>query len=240
MANEKGKPSESSKLRNTARLLGKVVAAPLTMRERLNKGLLPIAYVLGILGMLALVGCGVFWALPDDKLPDALNEAGLPYLTMVSLLFASLLGWGCMQKGLGRMRRGIGFGLGGALFVGLPMACAAVLLVHAHTDVDVTDWGGGTMLLGMARWFPPCLIMLALAAYVTGKSRIKDEGRFERGFWFTLLVAPYALLMAYLVFGLDAPYLNDHLQDAIHDLGSGAIVAQIALAYFASSGGGSS
>jgi hypothetical protein len=233
---DKGK---SSRIRKTTKALGVAIQAPLTVRERLNKGLLPVAFVAGCLGMLALALCGILWCLPEERWPAALDPDRLPFYLMLSLLFASLLGWGCMQKGLSKLRKSVGWTVGGWLFVGAPLVCAAFLLTlkqGALGDPDDSTWLG---LFGtVAYWYPPCLVASALFAYVTNRSRLGEQGRFERGFWFTLLVAPYALLMAYLIIGFHNPWIDERLQSTIHELGSGAIVAQVALAYFC--GGGSS
>jgi hypothetical protein len=210
----------------------------MTARERLNKGLLPVAYVLGALGMTALLFCSVLWLMPEGTRPDQVDPDELLAATVVSLLFASLLGWGCMQKGLGRMRRKLGWTLGGWLFVGLPMCCALLGLAAAKEWAPVNEWTAGPALLAAARWYPPFLIFASLFAYVTASSRVGEEGSKKRGVYFTLMVSPYALLMAYLVFQFEAPWLDDHLEETIHSAGEGAVVAQVALAYFC--GGGSS
>lgn len=211
----------------------------MTARERLNKGLLPIAYVLGGLGMTALLSCSVLWLLGDNR-PEQVETDGLLAATVVSLLFASLLGWGCMQKGLGRMRRKLGWALGGWFFVGLPMACALLGLAAAKEWAPVEDWGGGPALLVFARWYPPTLVFASLLAYVTASSRVGEKGSKQRGFYFSLMVSPYALLMAYLVFQFEAPWLDDHLEETIHSAGEGTVVAQVALAYFCGGGGSGS
>jgi hypothetical protein len=209
----------------------------MTARERLNKGLLPLAYVLGGLGMTALLFCTVLWLLGDNR-PGQVDTDALLAATVGSLLFASLLGWGCMQKGLGRMRRKLGWTLGGWFFVGLPMACALLGLAAAKEWAPVEDWGGGSALLVFARGYPPALVFASLVAYVTANSRVGEEGSKKRGIYFTLMVSPYALLMAYLIFQFEAPWLDDHLEETIHSAGEGTVVAQVALAYFC--GGGSS
>jgi integral membrane sensor domain MASE1 len=143
-----------------------------------------------------------------------------------------------MQKGLGRMRRTVGWTVGGWLFVGLPMACAAYGFLAGAGYVDPAGLGGDTGVL-FARWYPPGLVAASLLAYVTAKARVGHEGQSKRSAYFTLLVAPYALLMAYLIFKFEAPWLDDSLEDSIHALGEGAVVAQVALAFFCSGGSGS-
>ena len=228
--------SESSRLRRATAALGKAVKAPLTIREKLNAWLLPSAMVLGGIGLTALLGCLLVWLLPAESRPEQLDVSELAFATVVSLLFASLLGWGCMQKGLGRIRRKVGWGIGGWLFVGLPMACATFGLLANNGWIDPEGLGGDPSLL-FARGYPPALVAASLLAYVTASTRVGERGRSKRGAYFTLLVAPYALLMAYLVFKFETPWLDDAFEDTIHDLGEGAIVAQVALAYFC--GGGS-
>jgi len=104
-------------------------------------------------------------------------------------------------------------------------------------EVDV-ETGAGSWVLMLMRWYPPGVIAASLIAYVATKSRIQDEGRFERGVWFLGLVAPYAILLVYLLVGFEVPWLDDNLEDSIQELGQGAIVLQIAIAYFLSGGGG--
>jgi hypothetical protein len=229
--------NQASNLEKTTRAMVAVAQVPLTMRERLNKGLLPVAFVGGLIGMGMLASCGALYLLPEESWPEALEREHLGTYMTLSLLAASLLGWGCMQKGLGRMRKAVGQGVGGWLFVGLPMACAASLLALSQGWLDPGErYGPGLYLFSY--WYPPGLVAVSLLAYVTGRSRLGEQGRFERGLLFTVLVAPYALLMAYLVVGFKAPWIDDRLEESIQDLGSGAIVAQVALAYFC--GGGSS
>lgn len=229
--------SESSRLRKATQAFGVAVKAPLTVREKVNGWLLPGAYLLGAVGLTALLGCLAVWILPEGSRPDQVDADELAFATVLSLLFASLLGWGCMQKGIGRIRRTIGWTVGGWCFVGLPMACALFGLLANKGYVDPDAVGGESALL-FARWYPPGLVAAGLLAYVTNKTRVGENGQSQRGVYFTLLVAPYALLMAFLIFKFEAPWLDDSFEDTIHGLGEGAVVAQVALAYFC--GGGSS
>ena len=218
---------------------GTAIGAVQTGRERLNAFLLPFAWWVGALGLMALCSCGVLAAMSEDDWPEILDPDQLPLYAMGSLVAGSLLGWGCMQTGLARLRRAVGWRVGGWFFVLLPIACCVVVLLDGRLFA-MTEWEYGAHVALAVRWYPPILIGLCLVSFVVGEARKEGEGGVQRGAWSLLLIGPYVLLMATLVLGLQAPGLTETLEETLEEMGSGAIVAQVAFGYFLAAGASSS
>lgn len=240
MGERRRKRSATERLVDTAALpvkaTGAMVTGVQTTRERLNAWLLPWAWRVGWLGMSGLAVCAGLAVIDEDHWPDGLDPDLLPYYTVVCLVAASLIGWGCMQLGVRRVRGLVGQRLGGWLFVLAPLACALLVLLQVRELIDMTTWPGGDALVPFTRWYPPALVGLGLVSYLT--RRVGDDrqpGRLERGAWLLLLVAPYAVITAHVVGRLDVPWLADSLQDTLDELGTAALVVQLVLAYFVSS-----
>lgn len=230
----------------TAKLLGAaalpvqgveaVVDGVQTARERLNGALLPLAWRIGWLGMSALVVCAALWIIDEERWPDALDRDALPYYAVGSLVAASLLGWGCMQVGMRRIRDAVGGRVGRWMFVLAPLVCAVLVLLQVREVIDMSSWSGGETIAAVARWYPPALVGLGLGSYLTRKlDEDQEPGRYERGAWLVLLLAPYAVLMAHVVVRVDVPWLSESLEDTLDEVGTAAIVIQLVLAYFVSS-----
>ncbi|HBP21822.1 MAG TPA: hypothetical protein DEA08_29060 [Planctomycetes bacterium] len=221
--------------------MGRVALAPVTAaqrtREVTNALLLPVAVLIGVAGMFALLGCGVLASIPHERWPSGLNPEQLPVYLTTSLIAASLLGWGCMQSGLGRMREAIGWTVGGWLLVLLPLVCAVlVLLASKEVISSLEQWPLAPWSGRLLRWYPPTLMVIALGVYLWvqwGKAK-KGEDRLVRRAGATVLVLPYVALISVLVFGVDSPLLNDSLSEVIEWLGGSAVVVQLVLAYFIS------
>ncbi|MCW8138513.1 MAG: hypothetical protein KIT58_06380 [Planctomycetota bacterium] len=207
-----------------------------TTRERVNAFLLPWALRAGWLGMSGLVVCAGLAVIDPAHWPAPLDEDDLPVYAVACLVAASLLGWGCVQAGVRSIRGLIGGRLGGWLFVLLPLACAVLVLLQVRRVVDVSAWPQGEHLATFARWYPATLVALGLVAYTVGRVRAdREPGRFERGAWVLVLLAPYALLMAHLVVRVELPWLAESLEDTVDELGTAALVLQVVMAYFVSS-----
>lgn len=215
---------------------GVVVTGIQTSRERLNAWLLPWAWRVGWLGMAGLAVCAGLAVIDEEHWPDALDPDRLPYYAVVSLVAASLIGWGCMQLGVRRVRGLVGQRLGGWLFVLAPLACAVLVLLQVREVVDMTRWPGAEVLVPLTRWYPPALVALGLVSYVT--RRVGDDrapGRLERGGWLLLLLAPYVAITAHVVGRVDVPWLAASLEETLEELGTAALAVQLVLAYFVSS-----
>ncbi|MCW8137568.1 MAG: hypothetical protein KIT58_01540 [Planctomycetota bacterium] len=190
-----------------------------------------IALWLGGAGLLALAACAGLALLPEDRWPDALDPRRLPVYAAVSLLAASLVGWGIVQQGMVRLRQGLGPLVGGLVFVALPLLCEGTTALAARDVLDPLTWPGGPVLAPVMRWYSPVLVALTLVAYGTWKARPRQPGRLGRGVGLALVVTPYALLMASLTFGVSAPWLQGPLGEALEALGGGALAAQLVLAF---------
>ncbi|MCO5167392.1 MAG: hypothetical protein M9894_13665 [Planctomycetes bacterium] len=213
-----------------------VVAGVQTTRERLNAFLLPWALRVGWLGLSGLVVCAGLAVIDAAHWPRPLDKDDLPVYAVASLVAASLLGWGCVQAGVRSIRGLVGGRLGGWLFVLLPLACAVLVLLQVRRVIDPSTWPHGEHLATFARWYPAALVALGLVAYTLGRVRAdRAPGRFERGAWVLLLLAPYALLMAHLVVRVELPWLAESLEDTVDELGTAALVLQVVMAYFVSS-----
>lgn len=216
--------------------VGAVVDGVQTARERLNGALLPWARRLGWLGMSALVVCAALWIIDEERWPDGLDRDALPYYAVGSLVAASLLGWGCMQVGMRRLRDAVGGRVGRWLFVLAPLVCAVLVLLQAREMIDMSAWQGGEVVEAFARWYPPALVALGLGSYLTRRlGEDQEPGRYERGAWLVVLLAPYAFLLAHVVVRVDVPWLSESLEDTLGEVGTTAIVIQLVLAYFVSS-----
>lgn len=243
-ANKKKEEPEPRKRSATGKLLdtaGLPILAVQTARERLNGFLLPWAWRVGWLGMSALVVCGALAILDPAHWPTLggaeLDEDHLAPAAVGSLVFASLVGWGCMQVGMRRVRKAVGMKLGGYLFVVLPVFCALLVLAQVRGWIDVRTWPAGEWVHPFARFYTPLLVAIGLTSYLlqrltAGKEEDDRTRRLERGLWLLLVLAPYALLMTHLALGADVPWLADPLEDALRQYGTAALVIQVVLAYF--------
>ncbi|MCO5172405.1 MAG: hypothetical protein M9894_39410 [Planctomycetes bacterium] len=199
--------------------------------ERLELVCSAAAQGLGAVGLLALGGCGALALLPADRWPGPLDPARLPVYAAISLLVASLVGWGIVQQGMVRLRQGLGPVLGGLVFVVLPLLCEGVGLLAARGLLEPAAWPGADALAPVIRWYSPVLVAATLVAYGTWKARPRQPGRLGRGLGLALVVTPYALLLASLTFGVSAPWLQGPLGQALESLGGGALAAQLVLAF---------
>lgn len=194
----------------------------------------PIAWWLGWLGMAGLVACGVLSQLPVADWPGFLSPARLPLYTVGALLLASLLGWTFVAIGQVRIRRRIGRRASVLLLVVLPILCGLIMLPTLYLKFDVLAWLGmpGTNhpAAVFVRWYPPLLVVTCLIAFL---AQMATEGRGAinpwRLAWFSALVTPYAVILAYLVFNLQLGWEGDPL---LRSLASSGIAVQIALGYF--------
>lgn len=207
-------------------------------RERTNAAILPLARAVGLLGLLALAACGGLLAVPEGSRPVAVDDDRLAFLSMLALALASLLGWGCMQLGLARLRGAVGWRVGGYLFVLAPLLCATAGLVVGQTDlVHPASLPGHATWWPVVRFYPPVVVVTAIAAFVTSRAAEGEgAGRVARGGWALVSVAPYALLIAVLAFGVRVDWVSDSLEDTLDELGSWALVLQLVLAFFVGGG----
>lgn len=230
---------QSTRKKTALEMAAGTVGLVQTTRERLNAVLTPVAWVSGVLGILGILGCAILWLLPVSSWPEGLVYEQLPLYGTSCLVAASLLGWGCMQGGLRKMRDVFGESLGGPLFVVLPVLCAVVGALAARKVLVLHDLPGYPWSELFVRFYPPLLMVAALGSFLAIKASKKQEGQLATGFWWALLILPYALLLGLLVFGLQAPFLSDSLRETMRGLGQWAIVLQVTLAYFLCAGGSS-
>ena len=228
------KTKKQTKLTDIAR----VAVVPLTLvqygRELVNKLLLPVAFLTGAVGMVALVACLVLLVMPHERWPTFLSPSQLPIYMTLSLVAASLLGWSCMQTGLGRMRSAVGWTLGGWLFVLVPVLCGVVTVLGTTELLAPDNWPGSPWTGRVLRWYPPLVVFLSLGVYLWTQIRQEGEDSLARNVGSLALVLPYVALLTTLVLGVESPLLSEGLRDAVASLGSGAIVVQVILAYFLS------
>lgn len=219
--------------------MARVAVVPLTivqsLRELVNRLLLPVAFLTGAVGMTSLVACLTLLVIPPERWPGFLTPGNLPIYMTLSLVASSLLGWSCMQTGLARMREAIGWNVGGWIFVLLPVMCAVVTVLGAKGVLALDAWPGAPWSGRLLRWYPPLVVFLSLGAYLWTQFR-SNEGSdaLARNVGSIALVLPYIALLATLVLGVESPLLSEALRDAVESLGSGAIVVQVILAYFLS------
>jgi len=229
------KTKKQTKITDMARVAVVPLTAIQALRELINKLLLPVAFLTGAVGMTALVACMSMLVIPHERWPSFLTPSNMPVYMTLALVASSLLGWSCMQTGLGRMREAIGWNVGGWLFVLLPLACAVVTVLGAKEVLDLEAWPGAPWSARVLRWYPALVVFLSLGAYLWTQFRTNDgSDRLARNVGSIALVLPYVALLATLVLGVESPLLSEALRDAVESLGSGAIVVQVILAYFLS------
>jgi hypothetical protein len=201
---------------------------PLRVITRIYRFVRTAARVLGWLGILLLAACWLLAVTPDQGWPGWLDPTHLPIYVSLSLVLACMLGWAFVEEGQEHIERAVGAVVSVALFVVLPVACAA-LGVLASNPFGI-GWGPPPThwVHPLARWYGPSLVVVSLVVFLRRKSR---AGR-ARGVWFGLLVAPYVALFAWLVLGVRVGGLDEAHEATVHSLGAWAIALQLALAFF--------
>lgn len=209
------------------------MAIPWRVKSRVEAVVRPAARVAGFAGVALLAGCGLLWMTPAPDWPASLEPSHLPIYALISLSVASLLGWTFVEEGQKRIVRRLPRGVALAAFVVLPIAFAILGFVGA---ARVARFGGplpSHWIWKLVHWYGPVLVVTNLAVFLAWKSR----GRTGRGLAFALLVAPYAVLFAYLVFGVHVAAIDDAHHATMATLGSSAVALQLALAFFVGGGG---
>ncbi len=218
--------------KNPVTKAAQVAAYPFAVKSRFEAFIRPTARIVGALGLAMLVGCAVLARTPAEEWPRSLDPARLPTYAMISLAVASLLGWTFVHDGQTRIARAVGKRLSLVLFAVVPISLAYLGLVGAERVAALGGPPTTHWTWTLARWYGPACVVASLAAFLTWKSR----GRFDRGAWFALLVAPYAALTAYLVFNWRIPGIDDAHRAALRSLGSWALALQLALGFFVGGG----
>jgi len=165
---------------------------------------------------------------PHEEWPKALVPSRFPTYVMISLAVASLLGWTCVHDGQTRIRKAIGKQISLISFFALPIAFAYLGLLGAARVATVGGPGPGHWFWTLVKWYGPACVVASLVVFLQWKSR----GRYARGAWFAFLVAPYVVLLAYLVFGFRFPSIDDAHHAALTSLGSWALALQLTLGFF--------
>lgn len=202
--------------------------------EKLERTAQWIAIRGGAVGLVGLVVCGGLALLPPEQWPEWLDRSKLAHHAVLCLALGSLVGWGIVQQGTIRLRKACGPVPGGLIFALLPLVTGTIEFLRGRDLVDPASWEHGEVVAPLIRWYAPVLVAVTLVAYVTWQARPREAGRFGRGLGLSLVVAPYALLMASLTFGVSAPWLQGPLGEAFADLGGGALAAQLVLAFLLS------
>jgi hypothetical protein len=205
-----------------------VVSYPWRVKSQVNDFIRPAVRVLGVVGLGMLVGCAVLWRTPAERWPPSLDPGLLPVYAMISLSVASLLGWTFVNDGQTRIRRKIGPRPSLVLFVILPISFAIAGFVGAARFAAVGGPAPSHWFWSVVHWYGPVLAASSLYAFLSWKSR----GRFARGAWFGILIAPYVLLLALLVFGLPITSIDAARHATLRALGTWAVALQFALGYF--------
>lgn len=231
------KRRNSSRLYDAAKVTVGAVEVVQGTRERLNRFLLPLALSLGLVGCVGLVGVLALYLIPPEHWPAILDPNAWSIYATIAIVAASLIGWGCMQEGLGEMRDFVGHRLGGWLFVLLPLICGGFMLCAANQWVNLRTLPLNPWSELIVRFYPPLVMTCAVISFMVVKTDVRQEGRVKRSVWWSLVLFPYLLLVGYLVFGIESPILKDSLGPTMRELGSSAVVLQIVIAYFVTAGG---
>ena len=221
-------PKRSRRAKDPVTKAAQVVAYPWTLKSRIDRFVRPAARIAGVAGIGMLVACAVLAGTPAEQWPEWLSPDRLRVYVMVSLAVASLLGWTFVSDGQKRIRRAVGAQISLAAFVILPISFAILGLIGAEATSAVGGPAPWHWFWRVVRWYGPVLVIVSLVAFVTWKSR----GRYGRGAWFVLLIAPYAALFAYFVLHLRVLPIEDAHATTIRALGTWAVALQLALAFF--------
>ncbi len=226
-----------SRLGDTARSAGRVAFAAASLPDRVDSFVAPLLWWVGWCGLAALAAVGVLALLPDETWPAFAERALLPVYAVSALAVASLVGWGCMQKGQDRVRRALGPVAAGILFVALPLGAELLDLLDARGVVAIDAWPQPWLWRAALRFTSGVVVALGLGAFLTWKTRPRRKVRLGRGAWFVLVCAPYVLLVAVVAYGVPAAWVSEPLGDVLEAAGGGTLVLQLALAHFLGGGG---
>ena len=219
--------------RSTTKTLKSAARTALSAPERLRRALVPVAFWTGCVGVAAVLGCAALALLPAERWPAALDTAHLPLYAVLSLCVASLVGWGCVQEGQGRVKRTIGKPTAVIAFLVLPLAAAALSFLDKHVlATPLREWPGGTWIALFVRWYTPLLVAVSLVTFLTWRTRPRRRVYLTRGAGFVILVAPYVLLLAVILFDLPAPWVEQPVEDSLDTIGESSVLAQVIVGYF--------
>lgn len=225
--------------RGRSKGIGGAARTALTLPERLRLALVPLAFGAGWLGAAGLVLCGALATLPPESRPEWAADGRLVFWAVVSLCVASLLGWGCVQHGQTRVKRRIGRPAALIVFVVLPLTAAVLSFLDAHVlETPLAEWPAGPWIALFARWYTPLLVVVSLVTFLTWRTRPARRVYLSRGAWFVVLVSPYVLLLAVLLFDLPAPWVEEPVEDTLGTIGESSVMAQLIVGYFLGDGSG--
>ena len=205
----------------------RVVSYPWRVKSKVDDFVRPTMRVLGVVGLGMLAGCIVLWQTPPEQWPPSLEPRLLSVYAMISLSVASLLGWTFVHDGQQRIRKKIGRRTSLVVYVILPISFAIVGFIGAARFAAVGGPSSSHWFWTVVHWYGPVLAVTSLWAFLSWKSR----GRFSRGAWFGVLVAPYAILLAMLVFGLRFTSVDEAHLTTLRALGTWAVALQFVLGY---------
>ncbi len=238
MARRPARPTRST--RSTGGLPGAVAgAARVAARTpgQVRRAVVGVSWWLGWLGLLALPVLGALRLVAEDARPVPLADDEFRLAAVAALAVASLLGWGCMERGEERVRRAIGRGPALLLFVVIPVGLWALTIGQERGWADVAEWPGGEWWMLAPRVVPAALVAISLTAFLTSQARPRRRIRWGRGAWWLLLVTPYAALIALTVLRVPAPAeFGEPVSDGLAALAGGSIAAQLAIGYFLGDG----
>jgi hypothetical protein len=209
----------------------RAIAYPIRVQARVYRVLRRTAGIVGAIGVAMLVGCAVLARTPAEEWPRTLDPAHLPVYVVLSLSVASLLGWAYVQEAQDRIESRLGRIVSIAVFVVLPLVFALAGLLGPARVAQVGGPAPGHWFWTLARWYGPAVILASLVVFV--RTRVL-RGKFH-GIVFGLLVLPYVVLTAYLVFGLSFGGLDAAHHATMQALGTWAIALQLALTVFVGS-----
>lgn len=212
--------------------VGAAVVDAATLGKRLDDRIRPVAAAIGWAGLAALAVCAVLASTPPERWPATLAPARLPVYVTLSLVAASLLGWAYMQDGQARIERRIGRRAAFVLFVALPLVAAGISLVEERATLAPetrAEWGAA---FAVARWYAPAAVVVSLVAWFRARNAGAAHRRALRTAGRVALVAPYAVLLAALVFGFRLPWIEQPLRETLGVLGGSAVALQLVLAWF--------
>jgi hypothetical protein len=191
-----------------------------------------VAWVVGWVGMGALALVGLLWLLPVESWSPPLNPAHLHAYTLGAISAASLVGWSFVNQGEDRIRDRVGKHVSLAAFVILPVACTVAGFFPAQVESATGANPPAHPLWLFVRWYPPALIMLSASVFLARKSKPRKYVYARRAVAYILLLAPYALLFAYMTFGPFVDWVDGPMHETLAAAGVFAIALHLAFAYF--------
>lgn len=217
--------SRRSFIRVAARSGGKAAVRGRALKARLDRGIEGVARVGGWVGLCALVVCALAWSLGE-------GSDDLVRWTVLALLLSSLIGWNLINRGQQLLARRMPRYAAFVLFFALPAVCGLAGWLEGEVARQTGFTPPHHPFWWFVFWYSPLLVAACALAYFKRMAWPRSRPHLWRALGVLALLAPYALLFAYLVLHLRVDALEGPLHETLAGLGRYSMVVQLLLAYF--------